>query len=238
MREKYQAWWSSKQDAGHRFQTEDWFEKNANELSCLFPKGGTLVDVGCGNAQLLTYLAPHYDQVVGIDFTPSMLEVARKRVEAFGLKNVRLELGDACQFPAAVSRADLILSNQVAQNLAAAEIRLHLQECNRVLAPLGAVGICGVPWLNLRNWYYSGGRHRVLGRLSALEGLRTLRRRGGLFLSRLRGEVMADGIGLWYSREEIGAIASAAGFDCDTVTAWHYEYRFHARLRRRGKPSS
>jgi hypothetical protein len=41
---------------------------------------------------------------------------------------------------------------------------------------------------------------------------------------------MTDGIGCWYARDQIREIASSEGFDCHIVTAWYYEYRFHARL--------
>jgi ubiquinone/menaquinone biosynthesis C-methylase UbiE len=145
MREYYRAWWASKQEGAHRYQTEDYLEQLAYEVLCLFPQGGILIDVGCGSAQLLAHLAPHYDEVIGIDYSPSMLEAARQRLDAFGLKNVRLELGDACQFPPSVSRADVILSNGVVQYLDPEEVHLHLRECRRVLSPTGTVGMCVIP---------------------------------------------------------------------------------------------
>lgn len=229
MREKCKRWWAGKQDAGHRFKTEEWFEQNAHELLGLFPQGGTLLDVGCGNAQLLTYLAPHYETVIGIDFSASMLEAARKRVDSFGIKNVRLELGDACEFPESVTGADVILSNQIVQNLEADEIRAHLKQCQRVLARNGMVGMCGIPWLNLRDWYRAGGAHTPPGN-GMLHVLRAMRQQARFNWQERHGAVMADHIGKWYGRDEIEQIAESEGFGCQTVSAWHYEYRFHARL--------
>jgi SAM-dependent methyltransferase len=232
MREQCKVWWASKKDAFHRQRSEVWLKQNAYELLCLFPHGGTLLDVGCGNAQLLTYLAPHYDKVIGIDFSPGMLEAARQRVEAFGLKNVHLESGDACQFPASVSHADVILSSHVVQDLDPAEVRLHLQECSRVLTPSGAVGLCGIPWVNLRDWYYSGGV-QLPPSTGIRQSLRAMRRYLHLRWQQCRGVVKADGIGCWYGRDEIVRIAKSEGFDCHIVHAWYYEHRFHARLRRK-----
>jgi hypothetical protein len=65
-----------------------------------------------------------------------------------------------------------------------------------------------------------------------------LRRRIGLRLADLRGEVMADGIGYWHSRDEIRSVAASEGFDCDITTSWYYEYRFHAKLRLRDQAAA
>jgi ubiquinone/menaquinone biosynthesis C-methylase UbiE len=236
-REQHRAWWSSKQDALHRFKTEDWFEQNAYELLCLFGKGRTLLDVGCGNAQLLTYLAPHFDEVIGIDCSATMLEAAADRVNAFGLTNVRLEVGDACKFPASIAHADVVLSNAVAQNLCAEEIQLHLRECRRIMSPTGTVGICAIPWVNLKTPYSTGQLSDPAPKGSVRRALGSFHRRLRLQLAERQGVVMADGIGYWHGREEVRRIAESEGFDCDIVGCWFYEYRFHARLRFQQEPA-
>ena len=203
MREQFKLWWSHRTDAGHSHLTEEWFQRNAHELLSLFPARGTLLDVGCGNAQLLVYLAPHYEHVVGIDYTPLMLEQAQARVAAFGLKNVQLEQGDACQFPSIVDHADVILTNGVVQNLTSQEIRQHLAECRRVLRPGGMVGMCGIPCVHLRNAYMFGGDIDRPPSGALVQLARSLKRRACYYWRRCRQSCMSDGIGLWYSRTQI-----------------------------------
>jgi hypothetical protein len=54
-----------------------------------------------------------------------------------------------------------------------------------------------------------------------------------LRLADLRRDSTPDVMGRWYGRDEIRSIADSEGFDCDIVSSWYYEYRFHARLRLR-----
>ena len=56
--------------------------------------GRTLLDFGCGAAELLTYYAPEYEQLVGVDFSESMLKEANKRIEKNNYKNIDLILAD------------------------------------------------------------------------------------------------------------------------------------------------
>ena len=227
MSEKFRNYWQDKTDSGHRFKDERWFRKLAEELLYLFPVRGALLDVGSGDAKILTYLAPHFDSVTGIDVSESMLGEAGKRVKESGITNIRLKQGDACHFPDSVGKADLILSYQVAQHLEPEEIKMHLQECKRVLNPGGMVGICSIPWANLRYLYESNG---LLGKsLSPLSMvLHYYLRRPKRICSQIKHGLSI--MGLWYTHDQIKAIADAEGFNCEIVTSWYYEYRFHAIL--------
>jgi ubiquinone/menaquinone biosynthesis C-methylase UbiE len=233
LQEHYRAWWSSKRDALNRSRAEDWSSGSAYEMICLFGKGGVLLDVGCGNAQLLAHLAPHFDEVVGIDYSPSMLEAAAQRLQDFHVRNARLEVGDACGFPRSVVHADVILSNGVAQHLSPSEIGRHLRECRRVLRPGGCVGICSIPWATLRTPFSLGTLRDPAPERSLRRTLQSLHRRLHLRLADFRNDFSGNAMGRWYGRDEVRSIADAEGFDCDIVSSWYYEYRFHARLRLR-----
>ena len=64
-----QAFWKDKTEAQHRHHDERWFRLYAQELLAIMPSGGTLLDVGCGAAQLTTYLAGQFDSIIGIDLS-------------------------------------------------------------------------------------------------------------------------------------------------------------------------
>ncbi|MHA1951615.1 MAG: class I SAM-dependent methyltransferase [Candidatus Thorarchaeota archaeon] len=57
-----------------------------------------ILDVSTGtgaNIPLLAARYPDYSEIVGIDYTPEMLKQAVRRSQDHGLKNIKLQLGDA-----------------------------------------------------------------------------------------------------------------------------------------------
>jgi demethylmenaquinone methyltransferase/2-methoxy-6-polyprenyl-1,4-benzoquinol methylase len=63
--------------------------------------GQTVVDLGCGTGKNLPLLAEAVGaegRVIGVDFSPAMLEEARARIEENGLANVELVEADAATF--------------------------------------------------------------------------------------------------------------------------------------------
>lgn len=224
-------YWNQQSDGRHRQADEAHFEKYANELLFVFPKRGVLLDVGCGSADLLAYMAPHFHHCFGIEPSDSMRDAAQQRIERFGLKNVTLLRGSATEFPAEVKSADLVMSNGVIQYLTHGEIEHFLRLAKRVLTPQGMVGIGSVPWSNLKHLYRTGG---LRGEPSA--PWRTLLRYARYWTSPARlkqlreGNILHDGIGHWFSYDEMKELAGREGFNCEILNCLYYEYRFHAVL--------
>ncbi|MFB6194664.1 MAG: class I SAM-dependent methyltransferase [Haloplanus sp.] len=73
--------------------------------------GDTVVDVGCGTGANLPYLRDRVGsagRVVGVDFAPGPVAVARERVDREGWSNVTVLRGDATHLP--VRHADAVLA--------------------------------------------------------------------------------------------------------------------------------
>ncbi|WP_157775929.1 class I SAM-dependent methyltransferase, partial [Heyndrickxia coagulans] len=65
-------------------------------------EGSSALDLCCGTADWTIALAQAVGEsgsVTGLDFSESMLEVGRRKVEALGLKNVALRYGNAMELP-------------------------------------------------------------------------------------------------------------------------------------------
>lgn len=81
--------------------------------------GDVVVEMGCGTGANFPYLRERVGPegtVVGVDFTPGVLAVARSRIEREGWENVHVVRGDATRPP--VGEADAVLATFVSGMLA------------------------------------------------------------------------------------------------------------------------
>lgn len=79
-------------------------------------KGHTVIDLGSGAGNdcfIARKEAGETGKVIGIDFTPAMIELARKNAEKLGYTNVDFRQGDIENMPVAAETADVIVSNCV-----------------------------------------------------------------------------------------------------------------------------
>jgi arsenite methyltransferase len=79
-------------------------------------KGEVVIDLGSGagnDAFVARYETGETGKVIGIDFTPAMIEKARKNAELRGFNNVEFREGDIEKMPVTSNVADVIVSNCV-----------------------------------------------------------------------------------------------------------------------------
>jgi SAM-dependent methyltransferase len=96
--------------------------------------GERVVDVATGTGNAALEAAARGAEVIGIDFEPALLELARRRASAAGL-NVEWLEGEAEALPVADGQADVVVS--VFGSMYAADHAAAARELVRVLAPSG-----------------------------------------------------------------------------------------------------
>lgn len=108
-------------------------------------KGDTVIDLGSG-AGNDCFVARHETgaegKVIGIDFTPSMIQKARANAEKLGFNNVEFREGDIDNMPVNDDLADVIVSNCVL-NLVPDKPKV-IAEIFRVLKPGGHFSISDI----------------------------------------------------------------------------------------------
>src|SRR5689334_15237697 len=79
-------------------------------------KGDIVIDLGSGagnDAFIARHETGETGKVIGIDFTPAMIERARLNAEARNFNNVEFRQGDIENMPVTANTADVIVSNCV-----------------------------------------------------------------------------------------------------------------------------
>jgi ubiquinone/menaquinone biosynthesis C-methylase UbiE len=108
-------------------------------------KGDVVIDLGSGagnDAFIARHETGETGKVIGIDFTPAMIEKARRNAEARGFNNVEFRQGDIEKMPVTSNVANVVVSNCVL-NLVPNKDGVF-KEIYRVLKPNGHFSISDI----------------------------------------------------------------------------------------------
>lgn len=99
------------------------------------------VDLGCGTGEVLDKLLEVSENVIGVDGSPKMLDLARRRFNdnLAKLSHLSLRIGELDHLPLRDNEADFACINLVLHHLS--DPRIALSEIERVLAPHGLLFI-------------------------------------------------------------------------------------------------
>jgi ubiquinone/menaquinone biosynthesis C-methylase UbiE len=96
-----------------------------------------VLDVCCGAAHATDVVAPRVRQVVGVDLTPSLLDLGAARLAAAGVRNVLLQEGNAQALPFVAGSFDLVYCFSSLHHVG--DPATAVTEMVRVTAPSGRV---------------------------------------------------------------------------------------------------
>ena len=98
-----------------------------------------IADVGTGTGFVAAGLAPRVRRVIGIDNASAMLRVARENLDALGVSNAELSVGDLAGLPLAANSVDAAFANMVLHH--AVDPTAMLEEMARIVRPGGTIAI-------------------------------------------------------------------------------------------------
>ncbi|WP_448061448.1 methyltransferase domain-containing protein [Cellulomonas hominis] len=135
----------------HRWRTAE--NSCAYLLPALVP-GQQVLDVGCGPGTITVDLAARVlpGQVVGVDRSEAVIELARHEAARAGAANVRFDTADAYELPFESASFDVVHAHQLLQHLQ--DPVAALRELRRVTRPGGVVAVRDADYAGM-TWYPS-----------------------------------------------------------------------------------
>ncbi len=100
-------------------------------------KPGSAIDLGCGTGTNIITLAGAGWQVIGVDFAPRAIKLARKKVSQAGVR-AELAIGDATKLQGIKGPFDLALDIGCFHSIPRSEQTKYLEQLDRILAPNGS----------------------------------------------------------------------------------------------------
>lgn len=123
------------------WEHEAFFAKGETYLELVQPErwipGGTVLDLGCGAGRISRALAGRYEQVIGVDVAPPMVELAGRLCD--DVANADFRVSDGVHLPVGDHAVDGVVSLQVLQHVDRAALPDIFVECRRVVRPGGRV---------------------------------------------------------------------------------------------------
>jgi len=151
---------------------------------------GVAADLGCGTGEVLEHLRGACRELIGVDGSPRMLELARRRFDEH-MDGISLRIGELDHLPLRDGEADFICINLVLHHLSRPSTALG--EIARVLAPEGLVLITDFDQ-HSREAMRSSYGDRWLG--FPLDDMRAAMARAGLVIADYRRQPVKKGLAL------------------------------------------
>ena len=96
---------------------------------------GEVLDVGCGEAAISLYLAERGYTTVGLDLSPTAIDLARRHAEKRGLTNARFEVADISSFTGYDGRFGTIVDSTLFHSIPVEAREGYQQSIVRAAAP-------------------------------------------------------------------------------------------------------
>lgn len=226
----WEKYFSDKKKGGHRFSTEEFLAKEANEKLFHLNGGNTLLDFGCGAGELLIYYVPNYEKVIGVDFSRSMLVEAEKKILHHKYKNVDLILADDKTVWEKLNlKFDQITTTGVVQYLTPEQLEEFILNASMYLNEGGKITFFDIIDPRLYSlWKIGWFSQKSMFRNMFTSAFNSCVKRVLAFLKGQPGDIVGNS----HSPQIIEEMARKNGFQVEFARSMYYEYRYHAIIQK------
>ena len=245
--DELRVFWESQTSSLNRSAAPEFYLHKADEHAALMKpeeKAGGCIDLGCGAGELLYYFSDHAKVDTGLDYSRSMLDVTRRRLDG---KSITLTDADAFTYLPECTSPTWTTTGGLNQYLPAHRLAdvVELFKVNGLarsfflfdcVDPVRLAMLpCGIGY-QLMNMSERKPMSRLLRR--SLRTLRNLLRVAQIVLlprkQREWARLPEEGMGYGYLPSFWRRQADAHQLNVEMVSSRYYEYRYHVILRKPG----
>jgi len=234
----WQRYWAGKTHGQHAFKDEIFLARKANAQLALLGPGKSLLDFGCGAAELLVHMAPHYKYIIGADFSSSMLSMAQKRATSYKLTNIDwIEADDVTiwnnpiikEGKGQVRTFDHITCAEVVQYLTPKQIERFLDNALSHINPGGRLLLSGcIEPLLLQKWRKGAF---VPSWQKGIYFLKNFARQAVIIYRKINKFEHVDPNGNAYPEEFMWQLAAKHGLNMEIYPSTIFEYRYDVLIK-------
>lgn len=225
-------YWSDKTSGMHRSSSEDFLQKEAREKLFHLAGGKSLLDFGCGSADLLVYYALEYEVCVGADSSQAMIDKAKERLRLHQLedrvslsRNDDVHIWDYLEKAASGNcRFERISAGQVIQYLDKKQVEHFISNALEHLTEEGKICLFDVVNERLYPLWHAGLFNYSDSVVSVV--FRLLKQRLSVFKNHLLRRPVYDD-GYLYTPVFFIELAKKYKLDVEFANSMYYEYRYH-----------
>jgi SAM-dependent methyltransferase len=120
-----------------QFEVRGWPKNRIEAIMFESLRGGNVLDIGCGDGTLLYQLRDHFDELIGLEYSPHRLESARRNLSGLAFRGLTGSAEDMKDVPSA--SIDVIVSADTIEHIP--DVYAAVGEMHRVLKPGGSLVI-------------------------------------------------------------------------------------------------
>jgi cyclopropane-fatty-acyl-phospholipid synthase len=236
---EFEEFWKNQTKPLLGHNSSEWFDKYYEEFYSYMKGYKSIADVGCGSGDFLIRMAAHFDRIIGIDYSQSMVSEAKQKIATLHSSSIEVYCDNALNAGNYIKEpVDVLFTNNLLQYLTLEQIDIFVKNSQKNISKNGILLLMNIPDYNCKvlydiSFYHQYQQKRLSGKTMVYKIFRL-----GLYL--LKKKLLNpkfkqdDGIGFWHTKEDLLKIAFQNNLKIDFFYSKYppYGYRFHAKLYR------
>jgi len=227
----FKEYWASKNTPSNRRDDDEFCQKKISEALLHIPKGGIILDYGCGNCNQTKFLSPFFNRIIAVDFSKSMLCEAEKEIGLLGIKNISLLHADELTVWSKIEKkVNIIISTGVIQYFTSRQLKNFIENCLKNITNDGYIAFYDVIH-PLKYLYFKYNLINNKGNFINIS--RYVIQLFFHFFFENQPDIYLGEIGYGYYPIYFLDICKKNNLEIEFVSSIYYEYRYHVIIRKK-----